>query len=113
MTVDVKLEADAVFTFGAMQGKNFVGINLDSEKGTFSTTGSQPQSGKASFAINTWHKLALTLTNDAVKASLDGVPLASSARLGASETKSIDGFYIKMELDRYVFAAVDDFRLSA
>ena len=53
------------------------------------------------------HKVAVTLTPHSVSVSLDGKLLGRSSEAGMK-----DGFYIKMSLDRYVFAAVDNFQLS-
>ena len=105
ITLDVKLEKDAVFGIGGSTGgKGFKGLSLDSKNGTFSLGDA---SGTASFAAGTFHKITVTLKPDYVTATLDG------KSLGKSKGKGIDdGFYIQMSLDRYVFADVDNFQLT-
>lgn len=63
-------------------------------------------SGKASFAVGTTHKVSVTLKPGSVSASLDGKVLAT-------DSKGInDGFFVVMNLDRYITADVDNFQLT-
>ena len=100
ITLDVKLETDAVFSIGASAGKSsFAGIRLDSKNGT------------APFSVGKFHKVAVTFKTDSVTATLDGKPLTQA---GGVVGKGIaDGFFIEMSIDRYIFADVDNFMLSA
>ena len=76
------------------------------KNGTFSLNGGNKTSACA-FEVGNFHKVAVTLTPDSISAALDGKVL------GKSSTTNRDGFYIQMSLDRYVFADVDNFALTA
>lgn len=106
ITLDVKLEKDAIFAIGGSTGGNtFAGLQLDSKNGTY--TIGEDTGPVASFKPGSFHKVEVTLTAKSVSAALDG------KSLGKSNKGIGDGFYIVMSLDRYVFADVDNFQLGA
>ena len=115
ISLDVKLEKDATFQIGL--ANPFVGLFLDSQNGTFKISGAPARSGKAAFAVGSWHKVSMTSKNGVVTATLDGVPLSGGVEI-EDQTPAVmgaaghGGYYVQMSLDRYVFADVDNFQLS-
>ena len=105
ITLDVKLEKDAVFSIGGSTGKaSFAGVRLDSKNGTY-TLGSE--SGPVSFAAGAFHKVAVTLKAGSMTATLDSKALGAATK----HKGLVGGFFVEMSLDRYVFADVDNFML--
>ena len=112
MKIHVKLEqSDAAFSFVVADDQSEAGITLDSAAGTFTISrwgkGEKPLTGQARFNKGAWHTVAVSLTPETISASLDGVVL------GNTTTNLEDAkFSVKMGLDKYVYAAVDNFEIN-
>jgi len=119
INVQVMIEEDATFGIGLSPG--FQGLLLDS-KGTFTIKGDKGgSSGTADFKAGTWHNVTVSNVEGAVTATLDGKALTGSATAASSQpeeradavtAKGGAGKYVQMSLDRYVFAAVDNFMIE-
>ena len=101
ISLDVKLEKDAVFGIGGSTGGKggFVGLRLDSTK-------------QAGFTVGQFHKVTVTLKPGSMSATLDGKPVNGQPDEVREGGGIKDGFYIEMSLDRYVMADVDNFQLT-
>lgn len=117
LALDVKLEKDASFTLGL--GKTFYGLTLDSLNNTYTCTSAGSggtKKGKASFATNVWHKITVNIKGGLVTATLDGKTLAGGGGNADADVDRVgggsDGFYIVMSLDRYIYADVDNFKIT-
>jgi len=95
--IDVKLEDHGTWHF---KGKQGVALSTN---GTATIAGAKV--ANVNFAVNTWHSVQLTYNSTGFSVSLDGTLIGSSS-------EHSDGFYFEMGLDRYIFAAVDNFKIS-
>eukprot|EP01052_Picozoa_sp_SAG31_P012275 SAG31_NODE_714_length_12645_cov_15.347760_8_plen_518_part_00 len=109
ISIDVRLESDAIFAIGGSKVVECpLCLRLDSKNGTFRLGN---QSGAAKFSTGSIHKVVLVLKTNSMSASLNGIPLVD--RSGEKHCGIEDGFFISMSLDRYVYADVDNFEISA
>ena len=62
--------------------------------------------GKATFDVGTWHTVELVMTMDMMSATLNGVHLGNITFLNDAT------FAFMMQLDSYVYAQMDNWKLS-
>jgi len=96
MSMDVRLEDHGAVTFTVRGGNNkaWIDLKMNSSDG---------------FAVNTWHALQLRLSNDWQAGAIDGKQIFNESK-GA---KLSDGLSFKVQLDRYIFASIDNFEISS
>jgi len=101
-SVDVMAEDHVGFTFGVSNG-------VTATVATNGTWNVGKSSGKGiSFDVNTWHTLSLEVHAKNATLSWDGKVLGVD-----TATSTSDGSFIKVLLDRYVFANMDNFVIEA
>lgn len=110
VAVDVMVEAAAAFTIATDGGSNGFLLSL-STNGTFAF-GRCPShqqacvTGKLAFSPGKWHKLVVQTSSAWQAASVDG---QSIANISSSDGH---GWNIKVSLDRYVFAGMNNFKIT-
>lgn len=62
--------------------------------------------GSASFTTNTWHTVEIETSSTTCKLVLDG------ATLGTASISLKNGFSLQLQLSRYIFANIDNFKLA-
>ena len=104
VSIDVKLETeDAAFTLFA----GSVGVTLNSRNGGSFNVGNGTK-GTAMFTVGTWHTVELSMVaNGLLNATLDGVLLGSSTNVPSDK-----GLYFKVQFDSYIYAQLDNWKIS-
>lgn len=106
--IDVKLERDdAAFTLSVENGgKTIHGVTLDSRNGGSFTIVPDGSKGKANFNVGQWHTVELRMSETSADVLLDG------AVIGTGDGPGSRSFYFKMQLDSYVYAQMDNWRIA-
>lgn len=109
VVVDVKLEDTGSWTLST-EGGSSIGISLDTDGSWSLVDGkSTKANGKGlSFAPNSWHTVELQIGESYYAALFDGQVLSNQTNTGAH-----DGYRYKVSMGRYIFAAMDNFKISA
>ena len=118
LSVDVRLEDQGNWTFGVQAGsKTNGGVTLDTD-GSWSVevAGKKLGSGGAgavSFSANKWHTVQFHVGASYFAATLDGKVLVN-ATAGAKDTPGVmNDWRVMVSMGRYIFAAMDNFKMAA
>lgn len=106
LSVSLRLDDDATWTVSA----GGCSLGLNSSTGTFDlkVDSKHEQKGAVSFKKGAWYPIELHLGQSYTAAVVGGKTLANIT--GAQVP---DGWYVAVELDRYIFASMDDFALES
>jgi hypothetical protein len=111
VAVDVMVEADATFNISSWYQSGTVNYELSlSTNGTWAFGGS---TGPIDFAPNKWHKLAVQWGSRASDGSSWQAAFVNGVILANTTSHNNLGFNIRVTLDRYVFASMDNFAVTA
>lgn len=111
VSFDVRLEAHGAWTLsfgndgkGCNQPAGFASLTL-ATNGTWAFGGGGSRlTGSVPFATDTWYSVSVRLTDAWQVASVDGKVLANA-------TASARGWRAKVQMDRYIYASMDNFRI--